>query len=174
MPVNTAVGTKSTDTVAVAVKADGRSDTTRQHHLRKVTLAPQCLYVAEAGHSKHRLQYLCEAEYKTFFCSSLVYYQSSVIDVSSSKTRFSSIRVRIPAALGGDNKKHQFTTDSATDMPCIAQNFIRNHARLRCNRVLLILSSAISLLSGDDLPVNFLGYKRFALKLNNKSLPVEA
>ena len=39
-PVNTTVGTKNTDTVAVAVKADGRSDTTRQRHLSKVTLAP--------------------------------------------------------------------------------------------------------------------------------------
>ena len=53
-PVNTTVGTKSTDTVAVAGKADGRSDTTRQHHLSKVTLAPQCSYVAVARHPKHR------------------------------------------------------------------------------------------------------------------------
>ena len=49
---DTTVGTKSTSTVADATKVDGRSDTTRQHHLSKVTLAPQCSYVAIARHPK--------------------------------------------------------------------------------------------------------------------------
>ena len=52
-PVNTTVGKKSTDTVAVAVKKDGRSDTTQQHHLSKVALAPQCSHIAAARHLKH-------------------------------------------------------------------------------------------------------------------------
>ena len=53
-PANTTVGKKSTDTVAVAGKSDGKSHTTRQHHLSKVTLAPQCSHVAVARHPKHR------------------------------------------------------------------------------------------------------------------------
>ena len=42
-PIETTIGTASTNTVAAAAKADGRSDTIRQHHLSKVTLAPQLL-----------------------------------------------------------------------------------------------------------------------------------
>ena len=47
-PVNMRVDTKSTDTVAVAVKADGRSIMTQQHHLLRVTSAPQRSHVAVA------------------------------------------------------------------------------------------------------------------------------
>ena len=102
-PVNTTVGTKSTDTVAVAAKSDGRSDTTRQHHLSKVTLLAhhQCLYIVVAKHPKHRPQYLdsrrCETKHNSSFCRFLAYYQSAVIDISSCTTRFPSARVRIPA-----------------------------------------------------------------------------
>ena len=58
-PVNTTVGEKSTDTVAVAAKADGRTDITIGGitYLSKVTPAPQCSYVAVARHPKHRSQY---------------------------------------------------------------------------------------------------------------------
>ena len=127
------------------------SDTTRQHHLSKVTLAPQCSYVEIARHPKHRSQYLdsFETEYNAFFCSSLMYYQSAVLDVSSYMARFPSTRVRIPGTLGGDNVEHQLTINSATDIPCIAQTFIRNHATLRHNRVLPTPPGAISLRSAD-------------------------
>ena len=99
MPVNTTVGTKNTNILAVAAKANGRSDTTRQQHLSKVSLAPQCSYVAVARHPKDRSQYLdsCETKYNACFRSSLMYYQSAVLDVSSCTTRFPSTRVRIPA-----------------------------------------------------------------------------
>ena len=69
--INLTVGAKSTDTVAVAAKADGRSDTTQQYHLSKVTLAPQCSYLVVVRHPKHRSQLLdsrrCEAKYNAFF-----------------------------------------------------------------------------------------------------------
>ena len=176
MPAETTVGTKSTNTVAVAAKADGRSDTTRQHRLSKVTLAPECSYVAVARHQKHRSQYLysCETKYNGIFCSSLRYYQSAVIDISACTTRFPSTRVRIPGTLEGDNVEHQLTIDSATDIPCIAQTFIRNHAKLRHNRGFPIPPGAISLRSADGTPLKILRYIRFALELGNKSLPVEA
>ena len=120
-----------------------------------------------------------------------MYYQSSVLDVSSCTIRFPSTRVCIPATLGRQsfffflffhltysrwtsslpsclwsqrifpslpgsrltnfyrdassallqlvyqwlNEEHQLTIDSATDIPCIAQNPIRNYAKLRYNRV---------------------------------------
>ena len=82
------VGTESTDTVAVAAKVDGRSDTTRHHHLSKVTLTPRCSYVAVARHPKHRSQYLesCEMKCISFFSSSLMYYQLTVFDLSSCTT----------------------------------------------------------------------------------------
>ena len=70
-PVNTTVGTKSADTGAVATNTDDKSGSTRQYHLSKVTLAPQCSYVAVARHPKHRSQYLdsrgCEAKYSPLF-----------------------------------------------------------------------------------------------------------
>ena len=101
-------------------------------------------------------------------------YQSAVIDVSSCTTRILSTRVRIPSTLGGDNVEQQLTIDSATDIPCIAQTFIRNHAKLRHNRVFPIPPGAISLRSPDGTPLKILRYIRFALKLGNKYLPVEA
>ena len=121
-PVETTVGTKSTNTVALAAKADGRSDTTRQNHLSKVTLAPQCSYVAVAGHPKHRSRYLdsCETKHNAFFHSSLWYYQSVVLEFSSCTTRFLSTRVPIPHTLEGDNVENQLTINSATDIPFIA------------------------------------------------------
>ena len=176
-PVNTTVGTKSTLTVAVAGKADGRSDTIRQHHLSKVTQAPQYSYVAVARHLKHRSQYLdprrCETKYNAFLCSSLMYYQSVVLDVSSCATRFPSTRVRIPATLGRDNEEYQVIIDSATDIPCIAQKLICNHAKLRYSRVLPIPPGALLLRSADGSPLKMLGCIRFANNLGNKSLPVE-
>ena len=175
-PDDTTVGTKSTNTVGVAAKADGRSDTMRQSHLSKVTLAPQYLYVAVVGHPKHRSQYLgsCETKYDAFFRSYLMYYQSAVLDVLYWTTGFPSTRVRIPATLGGDNEEHHLTIDSATDIPRVAQTFIRNHAKLRHNRVFPIPRGAISLRSADGKPLKILACIRFALKLGNKSLPVEA
>ena len=136
-PAETTVGTKSTNTVAIAAKAYGRSDTNRQHHLSKVTLAPQCSYVAVARHQKHRSQYLdsCETKCNAFFRSFLRCYQSIVLDVSSCTSRFSSTKVRIPGTLEGDSEEHQLTIDSATDIHCIVQTFIRNHAKIRYNRV---------------------------------------
>ena len=96
------------------------------------------------------------------------------MDVSSRTIRFPSTRVRIPGTLGGDNVEHQLTIDSATNIPCIAQTFIRNHAKLRHNRVFPIPSGAISVRSADGTPLKILRHIRFALKLGNKYLPVEA
>ena len=98
-----------------------------------------------------------------------MYYQSAVLDVSSCTTRFPSTRVCIP-----DNVEHQLTIGSATDITCIAQTFIRNHEKLRNNRVLPISPGAITLRSADETPLKILGCIRFALELGNKSLLVEA
>ena len=103
-----------------------------------------------------------------------MYYQSAVIDVSSCTTGFPSTRVHIPGTLGGDNVEHQLTIDSATDIPCIAQIFIRNHAKLLYNRVIPLPPGAMSLCSADGTPLKILGYIRLALKLDSKYLPVEA
>ena len=80
----------------------------------------------------------------------------------------------MPATLGGYNKDHQLTIDFTTDVPCIAQNFIRNHAILRHTRVLPIPKGAISLRSADSSTLKILGYIRFVFTLGNKSLPVES
>ena len=109
-----------------------------------------------------------------FFCISLVYYQSAVIDVSSCTTRFPSTRVRIPATLGGGNEEHQLTFDSVTDIPCIAQLFFHNHARFQNICVLPIPPGAISLRSVDDSPLKSLRYIHFVLMLGNESGSVEA
>ena len=109
-----------------------------------------------------------------FFAVLWCIIQSGVLDVSFRTTRFPSTRVRIPAALGGDNQEHQFTIDFATDMPYMAQTFFRNHAKLRYNRVFLIPPGAISLRSADGTPLKILGYIRFALTLGNKPLPMDA
>ena len=110
----------------------------------------------------------------TYFAVFFIYYQSPVIDVLSCTTGFPSTRVRIPGTLGGDNVEHQLTIDSTTDIPCIAQNFIHNHAKLRYNRVFPISPDAISLRSADGTPLKILGYIRFTLKLSNEYLLVEA
>ena len=52
-PVNMTVGTKSTDSIVIVIKAHDRSDTIRQH-LSMVKLAPRCSHVAVAIRSKHR------------------------------------------------------------------------------------------------------------------------
>ena len=98
-----------------------------------------------------------------FFCISLVCYQSAVIDVSSCTTRFPSARVRIPATLGGGNEEHQLTFDSVTDIPCIAQLLLRNHARLQNISVLPVPPGAISLRSVDGSPLKILRYIHFVL-----------
>ena len=103
-----------------------------------------------------------------------MYYQSAAIDVSFCAPRFPSTRVRITGTLGGDKVEHQLTIDSTTDIPCITKTFIRNHAKLRHNRVFPIPPGAISLRSADGTPLKILGHIRFTLKLGNKSLPVEA
>ena len=84
------MGTKSTDTVAVATKAGGRSETTRQHHLSKVTLAPQCSYVAVAKYPKHRPQYLdsCETKYNALFRSTLVCYHQLLLSFHLARLGF--------------------------------------------------------------------------------------
>ena len=56
----------------------------------------------------------------------------------------------------------------------IAQTFIHNHAKLRHYRVFPIPPGPISLRSADGTPLKILVYIRFALKLGNESLPVEA
>ena len=131
-PVETTVGTEGTSTVAVAVKAYGRSTTTR-HHLSEVTLAPQCSYAAVARRNRHRSQYVDseERKFEDFFHSSLRHYQSAVLDVSSCSPWFPSTRVRIPGILEGDNIEHQLTIDSATDILCIAKTFIDNQEKIR-------------------------------------------
>ena len=88
-------------------------------------------------------------------------------------TRFPSTRVHIPGTLEGDNAEHQLTIDSATDIPCIAQTFIHNHAKLRHCHIFPIPPGAISLHSADGTPLKILGCIHFTLKLGNKSLPVE-
>ena len=94
-------------------------------------------------------------------------------DVLFSTTRFPFTRVRIPGTLEGDNVEHQLTIDSATDIPCIAQTFIHNRAKLRHSRIFPIPPSAISLHSADE-TLKSLGCIRFTLKLGNKYFPVEA
>ena len=105
-----------------------------------------------------------------------MYDQLSIPDVPSCRTRFPPTRVRIPCTLEGDNVEHQLTIDSATDIlvPCIAQTFIRNHTKLRHNRVFPIPPGALSLRSADGTPLKCLEYICFALKLGNKYFPVEA
>ena len=144
-PVETTVGTECTSTVAISAKADGRNNTTRQHHQSEVTLAPQCSYAAVAKRDKHRSQYIDseEAKYNVFFRSSVGHYQSAVLDVSSCSTRFPSTRVRIPGILEGDNIEHQLTIDSATDILCIVKTFIDNHEKLRHNYIFPIPPGAI-------------------------------
>ena len=163
---------KSTDTLAVDAKANGRSDTTLQHHLSNIALAPQCSYIAVARHLKHRSQYLdsCESKYNAFFSSYVL--SIGCFNVSSCTTRFPSSRVRIPDTLGGDNVEYQLTIDSATDIPCIAQTFICNHAKLRHNCVFPIPPGAISLRRADETPLEILGYIRFALELGKDRLAI--
>ena len=103
-----------------------------------------------------------------------MYYQSAVLDVSSCTTRFPSTRVRIPATLGGDNVEHQLTIDFTTNIPCIVQAFIRNHANLQHNRVFSIPPGAISLRNADGTPLEILGCTGFELELGNNFLPMEA
>ena len=109
-----------------------------------------------------------------FFSSPLRHSQPAVLDVSSYSTSFPSTRVRIPGVLEEDNIEHQLTIDSATDLPCISKTFIDKHEKLRQKRIFTVPPGAISLRSADGSPLKILEYVRFTLKLDNKSLPVEA
>ena len=172
----TTVGAEGTGTVAVAAKADGRSTTIRQHHLSEVALAPQRSYAGVGRRDKHRSEYENseETKYDEVFCIFLRRYQSAVLDISSCSTRYLSTRVHIPGVLEGDNTEHQLTIDSATDIPCIAKTFIDNDEKLRHHRISPILPNAILLHSADGTRLEILGCIGFTLKLDNKSLPVEA
>ena len=102
------------------------------------------------------------------------HYQSALLDVFSCLTQFPSTRVRISGVLKGDNKEHQLTIDSAKDIPCIAKTFIDDHEKLLHKRIFPLPPGAISLHSADGTPLEILEYIRFTLKLDNKSLPVDA
>ena len=119
-PVVTPVGTEGPNTVAVIAKADGK-------RTPSAVSTPQRPLATGSTSSKYQLQHVCSAEikYDYFFRSPLRHHQSAVLDVPSRSPRFPSTSVRISSGvLEGDNIAHQFTIDSATEIPCIAKTLI--------------------------------------------------
>ena len=116
----------------------------------------------------------CEAKYNAFFCSSLVYYQSPLSMFHLARPDFRQPAYGYLLPWEETTKSINLQSNPPRNIPCIAQNFIRYHEKLRYNRVLPIPPGAILLRSADDSPLRVLGFIRFAHKLGNKSLTVKA
>ena len=71
------------------------------------------------------------------------------------------------------------TVDTASDIPCIAENFVRVHPALDESEIRQIPPGAFNLNSADGSPLKIvcvvlIGYFRFHLTLGDITLPIEA
>ena len=82
-------------------------------------------------------------------------------------------RVRVPASIN-NLEVDEITIDTACDIPCISQRFMRQHQTLKNTVILPVPPGAINLRSADGSPLKLKGYARFDLTLGEITLPVEA
>ena len=75
-------------------------------------------------------------------------------------------RVRVPARVN-DHPVFDITVDTAGDVPCVAELFVRQHPTLKGTEMLAVPPNAINLRSADGSQLENLGYIRFMLTLGD-------
>ena len=108
-----------------------------------------------------------ESHFAAFHASSVSGYPKypSALNASSK-------RVRVPARVN-QRLVDDITADTASDIPCIAENFVRVHPTLGESEIRQISPGEINLNSADGSPHKIVGYIRFHLTLGDITFPVE-
>ena len=141
-----------------------------------LTLAPQAAHVTrvinQSNYLSNRTKF-CGAEHPE---QRFVFYNaSSLSEYPKHPTALNatSKRVRIPRRVN-DHPVVDLTIDSASDIPCVAVDFLRQHPTLKNTEMLAVPPKAINLRSADGSQLEILGYICFNLTLGDITLPVEA
>ena len=68
-----------------------------------------------------------------------------------------------------DHRVFDITIDTASDVPCVAELFVRQHPTLKGSEMLAVPPNAINLRSADGSQLEILAYIRFMLTLGDTS-----